>query len=448
MILSARTLRVLCAVALALCAACSADKPRPGTPPRCLLLITVQGLRADHVTSYGYIRQTTYTRKESSELVLDIDRMAETGIAFHNAFSPTGEPHSSLAAVHTGLSPLASGCLGAGDSLRPGVSTLAEDFAAAGYKTAAFVGADEPLLAGGLARGFAASGEFATDVETLQAAITWLQGQATDVDPIFLWVHFGELREPFTGEPLADLYSSEASAGAGVLAPDGGLDLAAEHFGPDEAGDLQRRLLIDRYDGALSRTSNLLHVFLEYYRFSFLEEGLFDDSAIVICGTNGLELAEREGRVGVGQALVDECLRVPLIMRHPASLTGKRIYVEPVTLADVAPTMRDWFGIASESIASESTASEGRSLLAICDSYIEREFDSAPAQAWLFEGGELRAQSLRDERWRATYSASGVQLFDLQRDPYASFDVAAEYPALIERLRTRLVPSRPAGEQP
>jgi arylsulfatase A-like enzyme len=380
-----------------------------------VLLVSIEDLRADHVTGYGYIRQTTHVRKESAELVLDLDRMAQTGVAFSSAFSPAPSAAPALASLLTGARPMEHGSFEAGASLSTEVSTLAEDFQAAGFATAAFVGTQEPLLDSGLGRGFGVAQEFESDAEVLKAALGWLRDAAPRRGKLLLWVHLGELRDLTQAPRLADLYSVEE--GALVLDP---LQLQSE-----PADGVLRRRLVDHYDGGVERANLYLHAFLENYRFAFLEDELFEDSVIVVCGSNGVELAEREGRVGDGAALVEETLRVPLVVRHPASLTGRRILDEPVTLADVAPTLRSWLGV-------EATApGSGRNLLALTDSYIERPFEQRPALAWLQESGELRARSARDRRWRATADEAGLQLFDLLRDPFAERDVAAEHAELL-----------------
>ncbi|HIG10620.1 MAG: sulfatase-like hydrolase/transferase [bacterium] len=428
-------LALLCAL-LCFCTGCRRE--RPGTPPRCLLLLTVEGLRADHVTAYGYPRQTTRVRKESSELVLDIDSLAQTGVVFHNAYAPTPEAYASLASLQSGALASEHGALTAGQPLSGEVFTLAEDFARAGFATAAFVGGDKEILAGGLDRGFDQSAVFDSDLEALKAAMAWLRGQDTRAGQLFLWMHFGDLRQPFGGDSLADQYTAPVD-------PLDEFQLSSDWLADPERGAARQRQLIDRYDGAIARSTLLLHAFLENYRFGFLEQELFDDSLIVICGTNGLELAEREGRFGAGQALVDETLRVPLVFCHPPSLTGRRIFLEPVTPADAGATLRDWFGLEPPALGS------GRSLLAICDSFIKREFSSRPARSELVAEGALEARSLRDRRWRATSHGAGTALFDLARDGRGQVDVAERYPEVLELWSEALeLPSRepPSREPP
>src|SRR5690606_16092473 len=79
-------------------------------------------------------------------------------------FAPSGDPWISLASVHTGRAPSAAG----GAPLPADVATLAEQFAAADFETAAFVMASVPLAGTGLERGFAHFEEHDEPMELLR----------------------------------------------------------------------------------------------------------------------------------------------------------------------------------------------------------------------------------------------------------------------------------------
>ena len=67
----------------------SAAEPPSGRNHPNILLITVDTLRADHLSSYGYHLKTSP----------EIDKLAEEGVRFANAYSPiplTGPSHTSL----------------------------------------------------------------------------------------------------------------------------------------------------------------------------------------------------------------------------------------------------------------------------------------------------------------------------------------------------------------
>ncbi len=115
------------AAGLVIGASARGQAPKPN-----VLLVTIDTVRADHVGAYGYTKPTTPT----------LDRLAREGVRFADATSQaplTGPAH---AAILTGRYP---GRFGVRDNattaLPESATTMAEIFKAAGYRTAAFIGA-------------------------------------------------------------------------------------------------------------------------------------------------------------------------------------------------------------------------------------------------------------------------------------------------------------------
>jgi arylsulfatase A-like enzyme len=144
--------------------------------------------------------------------------------------------------------------------------------------------------------------------------------------------------------------------------------------------------------------------------------------------------------VGSAGRLSDAVLHVPLVLRHPDSLTGQRIFDDVVGLEDVAPTLVDWMRLPP------LPGARGRSLLAVTDSYVERPFEDRPAFAQLPERATF---SVRDARWRLVWSPTGaipagrpaaagplpkLALYDLEADPFARRDVSHDQPEVLTRL--------------
>ena len=112
--------------AVALVIACS--DPAVETPPN-LLLVTIDTLRRDHCSAYGYERDTTP----------HLRAFASQGVRFDAAYAPgpiTGPTHATL---FTGLYPIAHGYVKNGLRLDEAHQTLAERLRAQGYQTAAIV---------------------------------------------------------------------------------------------------------------------------------------------------------------------------------------------------------------------------------------------------------------------------------------------------------------------
>jgi len=85
-------------------------------------------------------------------------------------------------------------------------------------------------------------------------------------------------------------------------------------------------------------------------RLAKLEElGLLDDTLVVLVSDHGEELLER-GHVGhtscnLAGTVYDECLRVPLIMRHPPTLPAGAVIRDQVSQIDVLPTIFHLLGL-------------------------------------------------------------------------------------------------------
>jgi hypothetical protein len=130
---SGRLAALLCLTAMTL-VVCRRAPPAasraPGGTPVNVLLVTIDTLRADHLGAYGHKTAQTPT----------LDALAARGVRFATAVAHvplTGPSHASLL---TGLTPPGHGVRdNGGFVLPPSVRTAAEEFTAAGYRTAAFV---------------------------------------------------------------------------------------------------------------------------------------------------------------------------------------------------------------------------------------------------------------------------------------------------------------------
>ena len=98
-------------------------------------------------------------------------------------------------------------------------------------------------------------------------------------------------------------------------------------------------------------------------------------------------------------------------------------------LADVAPTLADWFRL-------DEGPDGPRSLLAVTDTYVEREF---PPRAVVVGDGAGRA-SLRTDDWRLIVGRGGeATLYRVERMQELEIDVAPEHPDVVAALREELV---------
>ena len=163
-----------------------------------LLLLTVDTLRADRLGCYG----------ESSNAGPVLCGIADTGIRYLWAFSPAPSTAPAIASIHTSTYPSRHGVTQFATTTLSNVArTVAEEFRAAGYDTAAIV--SNPVLAAGrnIGQGFDRYDTEMTRAErnragfiereaeaTTDAALRWLSGAS---EPWFLWVHYQDPHGPY-----------------------------------------------------------------------------------------------------------------------------------------------------------------------------------------------------------------------------------------------------------
>ena len=374
----------------------AATRAREGVPN--VLLITVDGLRADHVGPEARVRADS------------LGWMARKGVLFSQATTPSTADGPALAALLTGRHPLASGFLADGQSLPLRVpssgkelKTLGQEFAEEGYATGAFVSsAALDARDTGLDRGFAVYDDgVGTEWRGLRRlAIPGLLAliRAGDGDPdvgtgvlrpsamtllrfeywlayhyrenFFAWVHLADPRMPF-------LYARQETVD--LLDPLPG-DAGRAHAG--------RVVQLDEILGEL---------------FKALEaDGLLDWTLIVVAGSRGY--------VPGGRPTVDEpWLHVPVLMYGPG-LEGGAVVEDQVRLEDLAATILSSAGFR------RARMGDGQSLVPLLEGR-EREPVHAISVAPPRSDGKC-AISLRTPEWKYTRDATGRQSwYDLVEDP-------------------------------
>lgn len=279
----------------------------PSTP---VILISVDTLRADHLSCYQPGRQPTP----------HIDALAKKGTLFSQVSSPFPLTLPSHVALFTSTYPFANRVQDNGVPLKSTAVTLATVLKNAGYKTAAFVGSFVLDRRFGLSRGFdvydgpidlhnkTTTGPVERKrpgAQTAEAALRWLELNSSS--PFFLFLHLYDLHLPY------DLPR----------------DPSSRH---GETG----------YTAELAYEDRVLGDFL-----AFLERrGLLEKALIVFTSDHGEALGEH-GESTHGYFIYQSTLHVPLIIHWPSAFrrfSDDRVD-EAASLLDVAPTILDAIGL-------------------------------------------------------------------------------------------------------
>ena len=308
-------------VLLSICAlSCSPGAKRPS-----VVLIIIDTLRADHLSCYGYGRNTSPV----------IDSLAASGVLMKNACSQAAWTLPATTSIMSGLSSRSHGAgmdvpTGSVFGLDPDMPLITTIMNDNGYATAGFF--NVYLLGGdfGFHRGFETfscrdNGDgFAR--QTVDTAIAWLEA-ADDDRPFFLAVHFFDVHDPFDPPNPFDRYFTE----------DGLQEDTYWEFSPDGAVMNRERLdyLMGLYDGEIAYVDHELgRLFSSLRRLD-----LSSDVLVILTADHGEEFLEH-GYVGHGRTFYPEIVHVPLIISGPGIENG--IEVSSVCgQFDILPTILD-----------------------------------------------------------------------------------------------------------
>lgn len=315
-------------------AACQ-PQPRevPATRPN-LLLLVIDCLRADHLSSHGYARPTTP----------NIDRLAAEGTTFRRAYAQASWTKPSLPTILSGLYPSEHGVLGFRTDrgtphsavVAPEVELVSESLSELGWSTALIGNQSQLSPQFGLAQGFDLYRHDVAGAPTMHRAFfEWIASREVPAQPWFVYLHYIEIHAPYC----------PPSATRGRFEPrEATIDACLEWRTVRDdvrAGRLQLRAedgeaIRARYDEELLALDQQIGSFLE----ELARRAMLDNTLIVVTSDHGEEFLERGG-VGHGQSLHEEVTAVPLIVRPPAmwSAPRGRQHRHPVETRVIAPTL-------------------------------------------------------------------------------------------------------------
>jgi arylsulfatase A-like enzyme len=341
----------------------AAQEGRGADEPPSLILVSLDTVRADHLSLYGYERATTPR----------LERLGAESLVFTRALSSSTWTLPSTATLLTGLLPSQHGAVHVTKRLPDDVVTVAERLRDAGYRTAALTDGGFVGFPFGLPQGFerydVTPGE-AWQPRAKDAARTF--GEAADWvrrnrhRPFFLFLHTYEAHQPYLyREGFAAPFLAPEDRGN----PDLSLSVDPNH--PERARPQLARM-VALYDGEIARADHYLGGFLDALEAA----GLAGEVAVVVTSDHGEEFLEHGDLEHAFGKVYDPNVRVPLVVSLPAGREpagGRRLDV-PVSGIDVAPTLLDLAGLPHDDLP-------GRSLLEVA-----REAEGTAARSVLVHG--------------------------------------------------------------
>ncbi len=389
-----------------------------------ILVVTIDTLRADRVSAYGYRRPTTP----------QIDRLLAAGARFTQARTVEPLTNPSLCSLWTSIHPHEHGATRNGLRLRPDATSAARILARRGFRTAAFVG-NWTLRneISGLGEHFEHYGEVftrkrwlglfkgeATAEDLTDDALDWLgEQQEKEVRrPFLLWVHYVEPHAPYR---LQESFAPR-------------LQIAT-------TAEVSRS---DRYDTEVAFADHHVGRLLAAIQG---DPELAANTLIVFAADHGESLGEHS-YWGHGRNLYEPTLRIPLGMVWPGRIRPGTTIEAPALNIDVAPTLLglaglpippafegyDWSavlrgtGVAPRERVMWFQAHKGAVLS-------PQEIQSARRKG-LLENAVVSSPEMRKEIFRPGERRRSV--FDLLRDPRELHSLAKGTPGLSAGLQAWL----------
>lgn len=392
-----------------------------------VIIFSIDTLRADHLGCYGYDRDTSP----------EIDSFSGEAVLFENAFSQSPFTAPSHMSLFTSLTPAVHRVngLNAGDKvqvLNKRIRTIAQIFKERGYATIGLHGGGHMSGAHGFDRGFDVYrlNTHWGDTSNFDFIRSQIRGAGKKGKPVFLFIHHYICHSPYVNSPpefsfkfidrekdVFPFYPADLGRNTGT----GNHDFWK---GVDMSDPVHNRTVTAYYDGGIGFSDRLFGLMLKLFK----EEGLYDDSVIVLLSDHGEEFYEHKG-VEHGR-LFREHLHVPLIIRFPGgAFKGTR---EPsyVRTFDLLPTLMQILNIKSgnlmQGVSFYPLLSERGKYAPLMFSYLEGE--NGKFDLRLMKNGYVY---LYDKK-----SGGFSYLFDTVEDPFERADLSGSMAELANSFST------------
>jgi arylsulfatase A-like enzyme len=409
-----------------------------------VLLIVMDTVRADHLSCYGYRRETTP----------NVDAFAAGARLYKNVLSPSFWTLPAHASMFTGLSSSAHGVNWLHRNLDKRFATLAEQLAAHGYQTVGL--SSNPMInpSVGLNRGFQTfwnSDSFEKGLGIAPAMHTqlarWFRDRYDPSKPFFLFMNYIEAHQPYA-PPQESLRFASADTWAKWHSEDQSLrgcyyTLAGrESFSSEDIAGLEAL-----YDDEICYVDRKIGEILTFLKSTALEE----NTLVIIAADHGEHFGEHhlmEHQVSVYEPLV----RVPLIVRyHGRFEAGKEERL--VQSHDIYPTVLQLAGLECKPLPGQTCQSLLQPAAGVRLGISEHlEADTGSLGRVCFECPDVdatrfnrRLRAIQRENLKLIRSSGfdfrseqTFELYDLANDPMETRNLADRKPAATRELAAAL----------
>ncbi|MGB5705577.1 MAG: sulfatase [Arenicellales bacterium] len=414
---------------LMLIASTSASNAAQSKQRLSVLLLTVDNLRPDRMSVYGYDKDTTpYLKKFSQEAVV-----------FDRAFSTSAWTAPGMVSIFTGYYPPVHAQHGRFSYYDDEMASAFKVLAAEGYEILG------QAIKGPSHQGFGFQKLLGKGPDRLEA---FIEDRKDDFAPFFAWAHIKDVHLPYNpSERNAERFNANTRDTASIEAvkkhrvilrhPEL-VNIDFEHAGKVEFEDEDVPVVRALYDAEVADVDERLQRNLERMR----ETGLLDRTIVIISADHGEELFDHgwlgHASTGYDAKLYDELIRIPLIIRVPHLSTHGR-FDALVQGVDFMPTIFELLDIDATKV---KPAMQGHSFLPVIrretESIRNYVFTQTTLKGWTTPLDEMRKRivSVRSDDkkliWIPDGEKTSVEGYDLVRDPDELNNI---YPGEAEQFR-------------
>ncbi len=428
----------------------------PGAGAPDVILLSMDTTRADHLSTYGYQRETSP----------NLTAFAADALLFEDARSTVGWTLPGHASMLTGLYPSRHGARAAGGvwlggesidgrrnvarPLAPDKITLAEVLRDRGYHTGGFVANFSYLYREfGLSQGFQHYQDapwmllrlrppiihfmhglfphvwlrpYFTGRDIVASALGWLDSRPRD-RPTFLFMNFMDAHPPWLASPPYDRWATPLPK-AKLLADEDLYTHQVRHYTEDE-----RNFIVANYDGGVAANDAGLGDLIAGLK----ARGRYENALIIVTADHGTLLGDHEQVGHIGRMLYEPLLHVPLVVKFPGADHPRGRVPTPAQTLDVFATAAHVAG------ATVPEGTQGQVLPAVNHPILAEDEINAYLVWSVGEHYDRAVRVLIDGNEKLITTSKGARmLFDVGQDPGEQHDLSQTDPGRADAMEQKL----------
>jgi len=428
-----------------------------------ILLLVMDATRSDHLSCYGYHRSTTP----------HLQRLAEDGMLFQNAFSAAPWTPPSFASLFTGCYPSRHKVSGKNLVFDKDLVTLPQVLLENGYNTSCFSTTASINIVRGFSKGFdnfveiwRRSKEIRDfDIKNIGTIVKkvvygrdkytyymnrmiqkWIKRNSLSGKPFFICAHYHNPHSPYKPPKPFNKAFCEAAANQydgeklNFLSRRGGYSYMAKQVSVTEE---EFDIIKTWYDGEIAYLDFRINELIQYIK----DLGLYENTLTIITADHGENFGEH-GLMYHQFCLYDTLIHVPLVVVWPRLFKGGGEITNLVSLVDLFPTILEILNIDVSGcghLDGKSFASFKNEEYHPC---IFAEYEPSRGVLGIFQTKypefdysvyDRSIKCIRTKNYKfIQYSDGYEELYDVQNDAQERQNVLERYSEVSDELKQRL----------